>query len=470
MNSISTTHTIAIIGAGFSGVATVVNLLRRGASPGLRVVLINRSGPLARGVAYGTNTPTHVLNVPVGRMGAFPDAEDHFLRFLQARSPSTTSGQFVARQLYGEYLEWLLREAQALHAESRRFSQVVAHVTDIQLQADGTCRIALDGGSTLHADRVVLAIGNYPPVDPDVPDAAFFCGDPRYIRDPWERGRLRDVDRDRPILVIGTGLTMYDAVLELQSYGYSARIYAISRRGLLPRPHRSPALPPRSVSLPDELLTGTKTILQYVRLVRSTVQRAGDSDWRDILASIRAITPALWQALPLTERARFLRHLLPYWDVHRHRAAPDVFRDIERLAGTGRLVVTAGRLLRLEPASRIVTAWFRQRGRAASASLEVGTVINCTGPNTDINRIDDPLLGSLRRQGLLVPDPLGLGVEITDDYALINARGTASRSLYYIGPFLRAKYWESTAVPELRVHAQRLADHLLTAEDSVRYQ
>jgi len=428
------------------------------------VLLINRSGPLARGVAYGTNTPTHVLNVPVGRMGAFPEAEDHFLRFLQARSPSTTSGQFVARQLYGEYLEWLLREAQATHAESGSFSQIVADVTDIELQADGRSRITLHDSSTLYANQVVLAIGNYPPVDPDVPENAFFRGDPRYIRDPWEKGRLRDVDPDRPVLIIGTGLTMYDAVLELQSHGHSARIYALSRRGLLPQPHRSPALPPRPVTLPDELLNGAKTIRHYVRSVRNTVQRSSDVDWRDILASIRAITPTLWQTLPPGERSRFLRHLLPHWDVHRHRAAPDVFRDIENLAISDRLVVTAGRLLRVEPASHIVTAWFRPRGRVAPASLEVGTVINCTGPNTDLDRIDDPLLRALKRRGLLVSDSLGLGVEITDDFALVNARGTASRCLYYIGPFLRAKYWESTAVPELRVHAQRLADHLLTAQ------
>src|SRR5215813_1926891 len=165
MNRIPTSHTIAIIGAGFSGVVTAVNLLRKASGRALHVVLINRSGRLARGVAYGTNISSHVLNVPAGRMGAFPEAEDHFLRFLQARTPSTTSGQFVARRLYGEYLECLLREAQARHPESSRFSQVVADVTDIHLQPDRSVRITLHDGSTLHANQVVLAIGHYPPAD-----------------------------------------------------------------------------------------------------------------------------------------------------------------------------------------------------------------------------------------------------------------------------------------------------------------
>src|SRR5436305_11789825 len=106
-------RTVVIIGAGFSGAVTAAHLLRRGIGRPLGVVTINRSGRLARGVAYGTNSPGHVLNVPAGRMSAFPDDEDSFLRFARRIDPDVAGGTFVPRRLYGEYLEFLLHDAEA---------------------------------------------------------------------------------------------------------------------------------------------------------------------------------------------------------------------------------------------------------------------------------------------------------------------------------------------------------------------
>ena len=51
--------TFAVIGGGFSGTAVAAQLLRRGRPA--RVVLVNRFGPMGRGVAYGTPIEAHVL-------------------------------------------------------------------------------------------------------------------------------------------------------------------------------------------------------------------------------------------------------------------------------------------------------------------------------------------------------------------------------------------------------------------------
>lgn len=457
-------HTIVIVGGGFSGTLTAVHLLRGDWPGGLHLVLVNRSGPLARGVAYGTRSAAHVLNVPAARMSAFAGDEEHFLRFARGRDPAVAGGDFVPRSLYGEYLEWVLGEAVAASPAGTRFTHRVAWVVDVRLRPEGGAELALEGGDgppVLIADRVVLAAGSYSPADPSVPDPAFFAGDPRYVRDPWAPGALDGVDPDRPVLLVGTGLTMLDVALDLHGRGHRAPLLALSRRGLLPQPHRSPASPPRPVELGAALLAGPWTIRRCLREVRRAVAENPDVDWRDVLASIRPVTPALWAALPLAERARFLRHLQPYWDVHRHRAAPGIAAAVEALAREGRLRAFAGRLLRVEAGSDgDVAVSFRRRGRREVERARVGAVVNCTGPSGNVAALGEPLLDSLLRQGLLTPCPLGLGIRTAPGYALRDREGNASEVLFHTGPLLKADHWESTAVPELRVHAARLAEHL----------
>jgi uncharacterized NAD(P)/FAD-binding protein YdhS len=93
----------------------------------------------------------------------------------------------------------------------------------------------------------------------------------------------------------------------------------------------------------------------------------------------------------------------------------------------------------------------------------VDRVINCTGADFNVQRTRDPLLRSLLAQGMAHAEPLGLKTDARG--ALVDARGgNAARNLYYVGPLLRAGLWETTAVQELRGHAERLALHLLTGQ------
>src|SRR5262249_39332223 len=128
--------TVAVVGAGFSGVMTAVHLLRAKSARPVRVVMINRSGVFARGVAYGTKSPAHLLNVTAGRMSAFPDDPGHFARYAQSRDPSVTPGTFVRRSIYGEYLEHNLTEAIATSGPNT-LEQVVAAVQSVEPDAAG---------------------------------------------------------------------------------------------------------------------------------------------------------------------------------------------------------------------------------------------------------------------------------------------------------------------------------------------
>jgi uncharacterized NAD(P)/FAD-binding protein YdhS len=455
------TRSIAVVGAGFSGTILVAHLLRRSRG-GLRVYLINRSGRLARGVAYGTRSSSHVLNVPAGRMSAFADDEADFLRFAQRRDPSIQGGSFVSRHLYGDYLEHILLSAQS-HCSR---GTVLAYVADEVLGIDDgpeAAVVRLRHGGPLNVDRVVIAAGNYAPTPPALADMSFLDA-PRFVADPWKPLALDGIAGASPVAIIGTGLTMADVALDLVSRGHTGGLIAISRRGLLPQPHRHGTAPPSYGHLPPDLVAGEPSAVSYLRAVRRHVRKLEHEgiDWREVVASLRPVTPRLWRALPDREKARFLRHLRPYWEVHRHRMAPDLWSALQAQMASGAQQIVAARLTNIaRDGDDAMAVSIRRRDRRSLETLRVGSVVNCTGPESDVRRLRDPLVGDLLRRNLAFCDTAGLGLRVDDAYRVINAAGTRSGRLSVTGPLLKGEFWEATAVPELRVHAAKLAERLV---------
>jgi uncharacterized NAD(P)/FAD-binding protein YdhS len=315
-------------------------------------------------------------------------------------------------------------------------------------------------------DSVVLAAGNYMPTPPPLADTRYL-EDPHFIADPWKPLALDTVagkSADRPVAIIGTGLTMVDVALDLARRGYTGGMIAISRRGLLPQPHRHGTSPPSYGHLPPDLVASEPTATNYLRAVRRHVRRLEKEgiDWREVVASLRPVTPRLWRALPDAEKARFLRHLRPYWEVHRHRMAPELWAVLQALITGGALRIVAGRLTKIESVPDALRVSFRRRYSAQVETLEVGALVNCTGPESDMRRLRDPLIRELLSSGLATCDAAGLGIRVDDNYRVVNGSGSPSAVLSLAGPLLKGEYWEATAIPELRVHAARLAERLAT--------
>jgi uncharacterized NAD(P)/FAD-binding protein YdhS len=449
--------TIAIVGAGFCGTAVAINLLRASPPTVGSVLLIERVERQIGGVAYSTGSASHTLNVPAGRMSAFEDDPDDFLRFVRAAEPSLTGGSFVPRRTYGEYLAARLDEAR--RASDLALRRVAGEVVEI---AEGTqsVTLALADGRLLVADQVVLAIGNFPPSDPPARGDGFYRS-MRYARDPWSPDALEG-DRREDVLLLGTGLTMCDVALALRDLDHRGRIHAVSRRGLLPQPHRVSAAPPPHLEAPADLAEWPDSALGMLRAMRREVRgRAADAvDWREVVTSIRDDTPAMWRRLGAEERRRFLHRLRPYWETHRHRSSPETAFGVETLIAAGALEVIAGRVDGYAEDGDGVVVTISRRGSRATEELRVGKVINCTGPDTDLARVNDPLVRSLRDSGLVRPDELGLGLDTDDDGRLLDREGRPSRRLFLVGPLRKGLLWENTAVPELRVEARRMAELL----------
>ncbi len=441
---------VAIVGGGASGVLLASQLLRQSPSP--LDILIVEPGRLARGLAYGTPRSEHLLNVPSARMSALPDDPDHFVRWLEATRRDASPLGFVDRPSYGVYLEGVLAESLRLARPGVRLRRIVDRAAGI-VEDGRQAAVRLAQGGTLAAAAVALAVGHQAGDGP-VPSLR---GQRGYVEDPWAPGALAAVRPDDPVLVIGTGLTMVDIVLELAARGHRAPLRAISRHGLVSRAHRLASLqemPPAPPSPRGPALPGLRS---WVRWLRARSSGAEASDWRNSVDALRPITGVLWRGLGAAERARFVRHVRPYWDAHRHRMAPSAAAAIDGLAGAGRLEVVAARVTgaHARPDGAIELQLRRRDG--GPIALAARFVVNAAGPETDVARSRSPLLRQMIAEGLVRPDPLRLGLDAAPDGALVGASGRPSRVLYTLGPTLRGALWESIAIPEIREQARALA-------------
>lgn len=456
-------RTIVIVGAGFSGTAVAINLLRLSYWKPVRIVLVERAARMARGAAYAERPYPYLLNVPAGRMSLASSDPLEFLKFAQRHFPNATADDFLPRSVYGEYLEAALRNTELASPSHVHLHRIQGDVCSLE-RATGSSqfRVKLDDGSTLPADDVVLALGNPPPEA--FPGSESLRHSSRYVGDPWSS--QTHFQPGETALVIGTGLTMADKVLS-GSAATRDRVtfHAISRRGLVPPSQtafRHAGCDEQGVTLLRAASASARQLVRAVRQLSDEVQHRG-GDWREAITCVRNLAPALWQRLSTQERRRFLRHARPYWDVHRHRLPQETLAKLQALQRSNKLHVHAGRIVKFELAGEKIQVSWHARGSDTIQTLLVDRVINCTGADYNPRRSRDRLTRSLLDQGLLTPDTLGLGIRTAAHGAPIDSRNRVVENLYYIGPMLRADHWESTAAQELRVHAERLAHHLSTS-------
>jgi uncharacterized NAD(P)/FAD-binding protein YdhS len=437
---------IAVIGAGFTGTLTAIHLALR--LPEWPVILFEEKPEAGPGLAYRQDDPHALLNVPARRMSAFPDEPDHFYHYVRRLLGDSLSPEdFLPRRLYGAYLKNCLEEALGRCPNLR-----VDHRSVIDVQTNPAGRAALltlKDHTVLMCTRVVLATGNQ--------GSAFSSS--LWARHTLPARLASSYEKIAPgstVLVIGTGLTMIDAVLELERQGNASSIHAISRNGLLPRSYR----PASSLATPDLSELPDVPLRQSVRLFRAALKEheKKGGDWRDLFAALRPTTPALWQEMTPRDRKRFLRFISPFWEVHRHQCAPATREKFEKLVDLGKVDLRRGTIVSVENKDGRLRLGLAPRNRAAATRwLDADHIIDATGPARDITTIEHPLIANLLRRGFLVPDEEKLGAQIDPGYRALQRGGEPSDWLFVTGPMLRARFFEATAVPELRLHAAALA-------------
>lgn len=402
---------LAVIGGGAAGLFVIREALQQ--RPTLSVCWF--APDPNPGIAWATECPAHLLNVPVERMGAREPGD--FLDWLRSEPAFATAsaGQFLPRSQYAAYLRAL---AGALPDSVQR---IEASVSGLERRTAGW-QIRAEA-QLLQARRVVLALGM---------PRQHSLAPLREAWDWWLSGETLDPNAE--LLLAGSGLTAVDMVLGLRHRGHRGPIRVVSPEARWPEVHApAPALPAQESSALIAGLGDSPTAQAVVSRLR---RAARDWPWRAVIDALRPHSNALWQGWPLPLRARLLRHGFGPWNRHRHRMAPEAAAGLAADPALsllpGRVRVEDGRLWRVCGGS--VT------------ELSPALALDCRGPPLSSLLRQQPWVKALRESGELKPHPLGSGLAtpVRPDLALIGAANFGA-------------LFETTAVPELRAQARALA-------------
>ncbi len=426
---------------------------------GSRVLLVGTPRSIGCGIAYGTRSEQHLLNVRADRMSILPDEPDHFVSWLLRRAIGESArleevaGRYASRRQYGHYIRETLEQTIARCRGRVRCDLNEGTVVELaQDRAGFVVRAA--SGERWKARVVALCLGHGPPelsLNSDIVGSDAWGS---IITDPWSDDRMNAIRQQDRVLFIGTGLTMVDQVLSLASRGHHGPLAAISRHGLLPTAGTDCRRNPPAIDILDDGLSLRWLTRQVIAAARADVAAGGD--WRSVVDGLRPLTPELWQRLDTTDRRRFARHLEAFWSAHRHRMPPAAARQIASLRNGGRLAVFAARLLTIARAAKGVTAALRRRGTSTVELRAFDWIINCSG-TTRRHPEADPLLAQLMGHGLARPDPLGRGLDVSRDSMVVGKTGIATAALFALGPLSVGRFWEITAVPEIREQCAQVA-------------
>ena len=454
---------VLIVGGGLSGALLAMQLLRL---PGARRIVVVEPRPeLGRGEAYSATELGHTLNGNAARMSVEPDDADDLTRWLQAHIadggwPESAVQQvpvaelFPPRGLFGVYARQRLAQAQAIgEANGSSLSHVRDEVIDLQTLEQGVVATLRDG-SQWHAGAVVLATGMFPAARTAQRESS---GLNAAALDPWNVEAMRALPVDARVLIIGSGLTMVDALESLNQAGHRGPIEVFSRHGLLPHVRRQPPAWDDFLSLAPHI----RSPLQLLRELRRqcALAQAQGIDWQAPLDTVRVHIARLWSQASDVQRRQFVRHVRPWWESHHHRSPPQGDALLQRLLAEGRLIIRAASLQGVDTSGPRIR--LRYRGQTEAVWVEGDGLINSTGIEYDWRRVDKALPRQLLQRGLVLPGNLGLGVAADAGGAVLNAQAEPAQRLFAMGPPLRGMWWESTAVTDVALQAKALAGRLV---------
>ncbi|MER9337536.1 FAD/NAD(P)-binding domain-containing protein [Mesorhizobium sp. M0293] len=458
---------VAIVGGGFSGSAVAWHLAQMHRRERISISVIEPRSFVGGGLAYSSEEPSHRVNVPAVRMSMAPDDPQHFARWL------TGSGElerdtdaiwkngdaYPRRRVFGRYVA----EHLAPHLGSGTVRHVEGPATRVTRDASGAGWTVQTPSGPIAADIVVLAATHPQPGIPTALDSLSEA--PGFIADPYAASALAGIGPEASVLIVGSGLTSADMVAELDRRGHRGRILALSRRGLRSRGHPDV----RGEPFGDFASAPATTALGLLKNIRATLAaaRAANVNWQSVFDQLRLQGPVLWAALAPPERARLVRQLRVFWDVHRFRIAPQVASVLDRRYAAGTFDTIAARLVASNDEDGSLAVSFQRRGQTRIETARFDAVINTTGPAHGQALQLNPALRSLAEAGLIKADQYGLGIETDLDSRAVGQDGRTLTTLFVAGPLARGTFGELMGLPEVARHAQTVAAEIAKLRETL---
>jgi len=455
---------IGIIGNGFCGLMTCHHLVNLGSS-GLKISIFEKQHNPGKGIAYSPQSEKVLLNVIASKMSAFPDNSEHFVDWLCSQSEydnekkQLIANSFIPRYKYGEYLSHVWKETISL-AEKKGILVYFYQEEIIDLNmTDESISILSSQLKEYNFDKIILSTGNQLPRNPSINQNELIHS-PRYFQNPWNF-ETEQIDSEKPIFILGNGLTMVDTVIQIREKKIKNTIVAVSPHGFNILPHRNFNF---NFSGIFPKIDGESTLLEIVSFINKelkTLEKFGISA-EPLIDYLRPYTQQLWQNFTIDEKRYFMKNLRHLWGVARHRI-PFVTYDIiqkERIEKSLKIVSGKIRNIIIQPESILISYFDKQSKK--EITLDSCILINCTGPESEIEQSTSTLLKSCLTKGYINQDVLKLGIN-TDisSFKTINKNKTCNKNLFTLGSSLRGELWESTAVNELRLQAKNLAIEIL---------
>ena len=430
--------TVCVIGGGFTGTAAAIACLARFDRP-FRLVVVEPTASLGRGVAYGAGHPLHLLNVRTRDLSVRASQPGDFLNwaFCQLDQGEGHAGlheglahTFLPRQFFGEYVR-------------ERFFEAADARLDVELKivnAVATACVGDGGHFTLHFDRAE-------PLEADIVLLATAYG----LAASTPTGALAPFDvlpparfaNARSMALIGSGLTMVDVLFSARRHGFQGKVTVISPRGQLPRLHAAKGVVPQEIGLPrSKRLSG----LTAAVAIACAAAEAHGTPWQAIINGLRASLQDIWRGLPVEEQSRFLRHVRPLWDAHRHRLPLEVHARLQAEFNEGRAVQLHGRVTKVEREGQRFKLILTRRGAKQAEVMTADLAFACTGHRPDLR---SPLIKSLVNRGAAREDAHRLGLAVEPNGQVLGKSGAPTRGLFALGPLCQGSLWEITAVPEI---------------------
>jgi len=457
--------TIAIIGAGFSGTMTAVQLIKK-LKTQCQIVLFDNQENFNKGIAYNPYSSRHILNVIASKMSAFPDEPNHFVEWLMHQEnfknedKQLIANSFLPRKLYGEYLSSIWLETLDLATKKKiNINPIHNQIEDLNI-IENQIILELNNQKQFVTDICVIATGNFLPKNPTILNMAFYESS-KYFQNPWSDKTVQNLNADLPTLIIGNGLTMVDTVLSITEKGYKGKIYSISPNGFNILPHRhngmiySEIIP--EISNQKKLNEIFKTIKKHVQNVRKYGVSA-----EPIIDSLRPFTQSIWKSFSPDEKAQFMTRFRHLWGVARHRIPTKSHDILQQLRIEGNLKIISGTLINLCDNGEYITVDYFNKKNKSLESIGVSRIINCTGPDSNIANLRFSFLKKCLDKNYLQQDDLKLGIRTnTTTFQIIQKNGIPHTNLFTLGSNLRGELWESTAVNEIRIQADQLSNQLI---------